>query len=137
VLDLVMALRRPSDYEPRDGARFELHFEKARGLFGEVTDPIEAQLVTDDAGVARWDWRPAQVGELDRAAALLRDGLNPSQVAAELGISKAKGIGCGRSWWRWGWLAGVNSRARSPSPPQSGRECAPLSEQDSTTFVLA
>ncbi len=91
VLDLVIGLRRPSDYEPRDGARFELHFEKARGLFGEVTDPIEAQLVTDDLGVARWDWRPAQVGELDRAAALLRDGLNPSQMAAELGISKAKG----------------------------------------------
>jgi len=91
VLDLVMALRRPSDYEPQDGARFELHFEKARGLFGAITDPIEAKLVTDDAGVARWDWRPAQVGELDRAAALLRDGLNPSQVAAELGISKAKG----------------------------------------------
>jgi putative DNA primase/helicase len=59
VLDLVMGLRRPSDYEPKDGARFELHFEKARGLFGAITDPIEAQLVTDEVGVARWDWRPA------------------------------------------------------------------------------
>ncbi len=47
--------------------------------------------MTDDLGVARWDWRPAQLGELDRAVVLWRDGLNPSQVAAELGISRAKG----------------------------------------------
>ena len=37
VLDLVMALRRPVDYDPRQGARFEIHFEKARGLYGDAT----------------------------------------------------------------------------------------------------
>src|SRR5216684_5567061 len=52
VLDLVMALRHPADYQARDGARFELHFEKARGLFGAAADPIEARLETDGVGVA-------------------------------------------------------------------------------------
>ncbi len=90
VLDVVMALRRPADYEPKNGARFEIHFEKARGLYGDATDPIEAQLVTDSNGVARWGWRPAHVGEFERVVALLRDGLNPNQIAKELGIGRAK-----------------------------------------------
>jgi len=90
VLDLVMALKRPADHQPSDGARFEIHFEKARGLFGEAADPIEAQLETDNLGVARWSWRPVHVGELERVAALLKAGLNPNQVAKELGISKSR-----------------------------------------------
>jgi len=94
LLDLVLALRRPSDYAPADGARFEIHFEKARGLWGDAVAPIEARLAPDtttgDAGGTRWQWRPVPRGELDRVAALLKDGLNPNQIARELGISKSK-----------------------------------------------
>lgn len=90
VLDTVIAIRRPADYEPSQGARFELHFEKARGLLGEAVDPIEARLETDAKGMAQWSWRPAQQSELDRAVALLNAGLNPSQVSRELGISMAR-----------------------------------------------
>ncbi len=90
VLDLVMALRRPADYQPQDGARFEIHFEKARGLHGEAAQPIEAKLETDMHGAARWTWRPLQVGELERVAELLKAGLNPSQAARELGISRSR-----------------------------------------------
>ncbi|MBS0223599.1 MAG: AAA family ATPase [Proteobacteria bacterium] len=90
VLDTVIAIRRPADYEPRQGARFELHFEKARGLLGEAVDPIEARLETDAGGRARWSWQPAHQSELERAVALLNAGLNPSQVGRELGISIAK-----------------------------------------------
>lgn len=32
VLDAVIALRRPSGYNPQDGAVFEVHFEKTRGI---------------------------------------------------------------------------------------------------------
>jgi hypothetical protein len=90
ILDLVMALKRPTDYQPQDGARFEIHFEKARGLFGDAVEPIEARLETDNVGVARWNWRPVDVGDLERVAALLKEGLNPNQVAKELGISKSR-----------------------------------------------
>ena len=65
-------------------------FEKARGLLGEDADPIEARMTTDASGVMRWDWRAAYRGELDRVVALLNDGLNPKQVAKELGFSLAK-----------------------------------------------
>jgi hypothetical protein len=90
VLDLVMALRRPADYQAQEGARFELHFEKTRGLFGEAVEPIEARLETDNVGVARWSWRSVHVGDLERVAALLKAGLNPNQIAQELGISKSR-----------------------------------------------
>jgi putative DNA primase/helicase len=90
VLDLVMALRRPLDYEPEHGARFEIHFEKARGLYGEAAEPIEARLVTNGLGAARWDTRPLKLGELERVASLLQQGLNPNQIAQELGLSRAK-----------------------------------------------
>jgi putative DNA primase/helicase len=90
LLDLVLALRRPADYAPRDGARFEIHFEKARGLWGDAVEPIEARLATDGEGAARWSWQPVQRRELDRIATLLKAGLNPNQIARELGISKSK-----------------------------------------------
>ncbi len=38
----------------------------------------------------RWDRRQAHLGQFDRIVALLRDGLNPSQAAKELGLCKAK-----------------------------------------------
>ena len=81
--------RRRADYQPQDGARFEIHFEKARGLYGDAVDPIEARLETDQAGVARWSWRPVQLGQLERVAALLRQGLKPNRVAQELGIAQS------------------------------------------------
>lgn len=90
MLDLVLSIRRPADYQPQEGARFELHFEKARGLMGDAVEPIEARMTPGAASGLTWDWRPAQFGELDRAVVLLNQGLNPSQVARELGISAAK-----------------------------------------------
>jgi AAA domain-containing protein len=35
VADAVIGLRKPPDYSPDQGARFEVHFEKSRGFFGD------------------------------------------------------------------------------------------------------
>src|SRR5471032_172182 len=65
VLDLVLALRRPDGYTPREGARMEIHFEKTRGLYGDAVEPVEARLGTggpdDPGGGARWTWGPARI----------------------------------------------------------------------------
>jgi AAA domain len=87
VLDLVMALRQPADWHPSDGARFEIHFEKTRGLRGDATQPIEARLQTDPLGVARWEWQPLQQSSLQRLAALMGEGLSAHQAGRELGLS--------------------------------------------------
>lgn len=89
VLDTVIALRRPSDYEPKDGARFEVHLEKARGLFGPATDPFEARLQPDARGNPVWSWQALTDSEFARAIALFSDGVSASDAAEELGVSRA------------------------------------------------
>jgi hypothetical protein len=90
VLDVVLSMRRPHGYEPREGARFELAFEKARGLVGDAVEPIEARLQLDHEGRIAWDWERAAEKELGRVEALLNDGWKPYQIARELGMSKAR-----------------------------------------------
>lgn len=50
-MDVIMALRRPRDWQPADGARFELRLEKARHQAGAVLEPFEAQLCTGADGL--------------------------------------------------------------------------------------
>lgn len=88
ILDVVIGLRHPGDYEPSQGARFEVHFDKARGIHGDAVAPFEASLVTID-GHARWTTKPLEDARLERAANLLRDGCSPPEVALELGVSRA------------------------------------------------
>ena len=45
MLDTVIALRKPPDYQADQGARFEIHFEKSRGFFGPEAEPFEVRLV--------------------------------------------------------------------------------------------
>jgi putative DNA primase/helicase len=88
-LDTVIALRRPSDYEPDQGARFVVHLEKARGVVGADAAPFEAKLVeTGDGGLA-WAWSDLAGAQHDRAADLLRDGLSVRDVADEVGMTKS------------------------------------------------
>lgn len=84
VLDTVLALRRPGDHRPDEGARFELHFEKARGFHGTDAKPFEAALVEGE-----WTTRDLADAELARVMALTADGLSVREIAEELGISKS------------------------------------------------
>ena len=46
-LDTVIALRRPDDYSPEHGARFEVHFEKLRNRVDSAgTIPFEVSIET-------------------------------------------------------------------------------------------
>jgi putative DNA primase/helicase len=48
VLDTVIKLMRPDDYEPNQGARFEVHLTKARGMIGDDAAPFEARLSVEN-----------------------------------------------------------------------------------------
>jgi hypothetical protein len=91
VVDLVMAIRRPAGYRAREGARFEIHFEKARGLHGAAVQPLEAQLVAEGDGTAgtAWRWQPAPEHPIEKTARLLRKGVKVADIAARLGVSVA------------------------------------------------
>ena len=88
VLDTSISLRRPSDYATPEGARFEVHFEKARGIHGNKAKPFEARLEVRD-GEAFWTVREIEDVNLARVAALLDDGLSVREIAEETGIPKS------------------------------------------------
>lgn len=103
VLDTVLALKRPEPYDPADGARFTVEFEKARHVRGEDARAFEAHLTTDEHDRQLWTTRTLDDSTFDRVVALHRDGLTGVRdIAAELGVNastvsrtlkKAKAIG--------------------------------------------
>ena len=84
MFDVVLALRRPVDWQAQDGARVEIHVEKARGLDGEMFAPIAAELRD-----GRWRWHYARPPQFTRGVALLELGLGAEQMGRVLGISRA------------------------------------------------
>ena len=97
---MVIALRRPSNYEPKDGARFEVHLEKSRGLFG--APPTRSRRACRPTP---WAPRYGRGGPCatpsHRAVALFDDGISPGDAAEELGSRVRAPIGCASGrWWR-------------------------------------
>lgn len=88
LLDVVISLNRPSDYEPSQGAVFISEFTKARNLAGEDAESIELQLGgTDEQAI--WTWSTVEASTYDRVVALAKEGLKPGEIAAELEINKS------------------------------------------------
>lgn len=86
VLDSVIGLRRPPDYNQSQGARFEVHFEKARGFFGQDAESFEARLLTDGT----WHTGPIVVADDDDGIrGLAKQGLSQRDIAARTGKSKS------------------------------------------------
>lgn len=88
-LDIVIALKRPSDYSPEDGAAFEVHFEKARAVHGEAVAPFTAQLVSDEQGNHSWLTHTLDESNYERVITLARSGLKPAEIAKELDLNKS------------------------------------------------
>jgi putative DNA primase/helicase len=90
-LDTVIALRRPADYLPEQGARFQVHLEKARALVGDGAMPFEAAVepFTTETGEAaiRWMAHDLKPSVFEQAAALFQAGRSVRQVKMLLGIS--------------------------------------------------
>jgi putative DNA primase/helicase len=89
VLDTVIGLRHPADYTADQGARFEITFEKARGIYGAAANPFEARY-EERNGAAVWTKTEMAAAELARVAAAIRNGSSVREAADELGMSKSK-----------------------------------------------
>jgi putative DNA primase/helicase len=90
VLDTSISLRRPGDYRAEDGARFEIHYEKARGVHGDDAKPFEAKLEVCN-GAAMWTVRTLEHAGEARVRDMLQAGMTGSEIVTELGdeISRA------------------------------------------------
>lgn len=87
LLDTVIALKRPPDYLPDQGARFEIHFEKARALYGVDVTAIEATLHSDADGTQVWTTRPVSDLSEEQMLEMRGLGLSTREIGAEIGIS--------------------------------------------------
>lgn len=84
ILDTVIRLTRPKDYEPSQGARFNVELTKARGILGEDAEGFEAAL-TD----GRWAVRPIEQAHVE-AIKELAETMTVREIAEELSLSKTK-----------------------------------------------
>jgi putative DNA primase/helicase len=85
VLDTVISLRRPPDYDAQEGARFEVHYTKARGFLGEDAEAFEAWL---ENGV----WRVGPLKSCDDDATLMalrNQGHTIRDIAERTGLARS------------------------------------------------
>jgi DNA-binding CsgD family transcriptional regulator len=89
VLDCVLGLRRPGDYSQVQGARFEVHVEKGRSLYGEDAAAFEAHLTADERGAQTWTLKPLEADQDEKITELAGLGMKPHEIATDLGIHRA------------------------------------------------
>lgn len=99
-------LKRPDDYSPSQGARFEVILEKARGVFGADAEPFEAQLVTEEDGRATWLVKDLETGSFAKLLERLQNGVPIRDAFQDLGISRATAYRRKRRWQEEGKLSG-------------------------------
>ena len=89
VLDLVLKLKRPVDYEPSQGACFEVIFEKARHLSGEDTASFEATLTRGEDTSQIWVFKDVVETTYERVVSLANEGLSQTEIANELEVNRS------------------------------------------------
>lgn len=89
VLDTVISLKASHDYSAAEGIRFEVHFEKARGLQGASVEPFEASLKTEDGNIV-WIERDLVDVDAERARKLQCEGLSIRDIAGRMNLSRSK-----------------------------------------------
>ena len=83
IMDTVISLRRPREYSMAEGARFEVHLTKARGILGDDAKPFEANLVTE-GNVLQWHIKELEDVELEELKRLLSEGYSVRDCAEEI-----------------------------------------------------
>ena len=88
IMDTVISLRRPREYSMAEGARFEVHLTKARGIVGDEAKPFEANLITE-GNALQWQTKELENVELEELKRLINEGYSIRDCAEEMGKSKA------------------------------------------------
>jgi putative DNA primase/helicase len=88
ILDTVIRLDRPGDYRSEQGARFEVHLTKARGIYGVDAKPFEAQLFANGQTLT-WAAREIEDAAIEQMRGLLAEGFTVRDIAEEMGLSKS------------------------------------------------
>jgi len=87
-MDTVISLRRPTTYSVAEGARFEVHLTKARGIVGEDAMPFEVHLRSEGNQLI-WDVNELVNVQAEQLKQLLAEGFSIRDCADEMGVSKS------------------------------------------------
>lgn len=89
IMETIISLRPPKGHRTEDGACFEVHHEKIRGIPGGVVEPFEAALINDGE---RLTWSTTDLGDdnLEIIASLHASGLSIRAIEQQTGLSRSK-----------------------------------------------
>lgn len=88
ILDTVIHLCHPKDYEMREGLRFEMRFQKARSVIGNAVDPLDIRANEKEGGF-EWVWKKLEESVDEKIQDLLELGMKDHEIINDLGISRA------------------------------------------------
>lgn len=88
LMDTVIALKRPADYRPEEGARFEVHITKARGVTGAAVAPFEAHL-RQEGNAYVWSHKEIRNPQVEEVCRLAAEGLSVRKIAEKSGLTKS------------------------------------------------
>ena len=88
VLDAVVQLKRPNDYNPEEGARFEVHLRKGRNIKGAAAEAFEAQLIAGPNGGTVWATKLLKADRAQQIEELLKLRMSASEIATELDVNR-------------------------------------------------
>jgi hypothetical protein len=88
-LDISIMLRKPYDYTPGDGARFIVHFSKARvsNKYSRLVDDVEFKLIEDAAGCCNWEYEAVKESVMKEALQKIDARIPYRTISNELGIA--------------------------------------------------
>lgn len=89
LLDTVIQLRKPIDYQESDGARFTVSYPKHRDFHGKDAEPFEARLVEEETGGLVWTVTEVDDARTRQVADMLAEGRTVTEIAKALDIGRA------------------------------------------------
>ena len=89
-LDISMMLKTPPNYVPEDGARFIVHFSKARVKTNDLKSigNIEFHLIQQESGEHVWWWAGVKAENKRSIIKMIGEGYDQKTIVEELGITK-------------------------------------------------
>ena len=85
-LDVVIKLEKPLEYNPYEGSKFNIIFEKNRGIYGDDVMPFQAILKTDSNGSMYFDKQEIKVDSTNQNYEKIKDLQTKGYTQKDIGI---------------------------------------------------